>query len=204
MPSLWAGTLDEHRSLVLGSLLDAFGDLVRERGIEQTTLAAVAERAGIARSAVYNYVHDKHGLLLAHACRDIDIAAARLRERMGPDLPPADRLSRYVAASFEGFRSAAAAGDVMLALDREQQKTLLAHLEPVRELLAVLIADGLDDGTFAGGTAIELQEFVTAVIGGHRMLLARSDADSQALAARCTRLLLDGIGGGSEPTDPHT
>ena len=79
MPSLWADSLDEHRELVLGKVLSAYEALRAEVGVEAVTLTAVAQRAGIARSALYNYVKDKHGLVLLHAERTMGGATQQLQ-----------------------------------------------------------------------------------------------------------------------------
>lgn len=196
MPSIWGETIAEHRALVRERLLDAFAALVRERGIEATTLAAVAERAGIARSAVYNHVRDKHALVLAHAQRAMGEAVARLAEALEPSLPPAERLARYVEGAFRSFSDEPAAGmDLLASLDPEQQQELLAMLRPVQEMLHAIVTDGLADGTFAGGSAEELARFVAAVVDGHRHALAHGHLQPEEAARTCTALLLHGLTG---------
>lgn len=196
MPSIWGETIAEHRVLVRGRLLDAFAALVQERGLEATTLAAVAQRAGIARSAVYNHVRDKHDLLLAHAQRSMREATERLAQELDPSLPPPERLARYVQGAFRSFADDPAAGmDVLANLDAEQQRELLAMLRPVQQMLHEILVDGLADGSFAGSSAEELSRFVSAVLDGHRPALARGHMDPGEAARACTRLLLDGLAG---------
>jgi AcrR family transcriptional regulator len=201
MPPIWADTLDEHRALVLQRLLEAFGALVAERGVEATTLAAVAQRAGIARSAVYNYVRDKHDLLLAHAASTLDSAAQELAAALSADAPPAERLARYVAAAFRGFASEPG-GDLMSLLDPDQQRQLLAHLAPMREMLEQILSDGLGDGSFGDASVEELSGFVTATLGGYRLPLAHGLVDPDEGAEVCTRLLLHGLSGGAGTRRP--
>lgn len=206
MPSIWATTLEEHRALVLGRLLDAFAELLHERGLEATTVAAVAERAGIARSAVYNHVGDKHELLLAHAERLFRRAAEDLRAQLPADLPARERLRRYVAATFAGVGGEPAAGtDVMGLLDGRQQERLRAHLRPLHDLLRDVIRDGLADGSFRGGSVDDLAGFVSAVLSGYHGPLTRGELDPTTAAAQCAHLLLDGIGGsGISPPPPRS
>ena len=195
MPSIWADTLGEHRALVRQRLLDAFADLVQERGLEQTTLAAVAERAGIARSAVYNHVADKHELILAHAEQVLGVAAEHLGRALPPDLPAAERLAIYVQATFRSFAvEPAAVADVMGLLDPDQQQRLLGYLQPLRALLEQIVRDGVDEGTFRGD-AEDLTRFVWATLSGYRSAWQRVEIDADEGAAVCTRLLLGGLAG---------
>ncbi|HEY8340160.1 MAG TPA: TetR/AcrR family transcriptional regulator [Egibacteraceae bacterium] len=198
MPSIWAETLEEHRALVLGRLLDAFAELLQERGLEAITIAAVAERAGIARSAVYNHVGDKHDLLVAHAERLLRRATEDLRRRLPPELPARERLRRYVAFTFTALGDEPLVGEELMGLlDGPQQERLRAHVRPLHDILGEVIRDGLADGTFRGGSAEDLTTFVSATLAGYHGPLTRGELDPDTAAAVCTDLLLDGLTGGA-------
>ncbi|GGI03489.1 TetR/AcrR family transcriptional regulator [Egicoccus halophilus] len=191
MPSLWAENLVEHRSLVLDRLLDAFGEQVEAHGYAHVTLAAVAQQAGLARSAVYNYVRDRQDLLVAHARRDLEVAARHLDAALSAAGSPVEQLTTYVAAAFVGFASGPLRGhDPMGLLDEAKQRELVEHLRPMRDALTKILSDGLDDGSFGGGSVAELAEFVVATINGYRVAVARGQLDPHEVAARSTRLLL--------------
>lgn len=70
MPKINADTVVEHRERTLEALLDALDALVDERGFEAVSMRDIAERAGLARTAIYNYAPDKETLLAAAATRD--------------------------------------------------------------------------------------------------------------------------------------
>ena len=53
-----------------------------ERGYDAVTLADVAEAAGLARTAMYNYVPDKETLLIEFAARETDRYVGGLREAL--------------------------------------------------------------------------------------------------------------------------
>lgn len=82
-------------------LLTAFADLAAEVPLDDITLTAVAERAGLTRSAVYNYVTSKHDLLLAHTADVTRRWVDRLVREGGGTV--ADRLGRFVAATLRVF-----------------------------------------------------------------------------------------------------
>jgi AcrR family transcriptional regulator len=61
------------------AVLDAAWALLEERGAEHTTIAAVAERAGISRRAIYLHFSSRADLLLAlhaHVDEQLDLAAS--------------------------------------------------------------------------------------------------------------------------------
>ena len=192
MPTLWAESLDEHRSLVMGRLLDAFAELQAERGLDQVTLAAVAGRAGLARSAIYNYVRDKHELLFAHGERVIARFVHDLTAAAGAGERPAERLRRYVQGTFDAFARHGAGADLMPLLSPAEQQRMVDLLQPVRTVIEGIVADGLADGTFAGD-AQHLVGFVGAVLGGYRLAVGGGEDDGVPSPDEVTRLLLRGL-----------
>jgi AcrR family transcriptional regulator len=193
VPDLWASSLEAHRDLVRQRLLTAFAELAAEVPLDDITLTAVAERAGLARSAVYNYVTSKHDLLLEHTAG----VTTRWVDRLARDGDGtvAERLSRFVAATLRVFAEDRLAGHGPdMQLDAAQHERLMVALQPVRDHLSALLAEGVADGTFAGDTG-ELTTFVFATLDGYRANIARGVADPQAAAVTVTDLLLDGLRG---------
>ncbi len=56
-------TREENRLLARGRILDAARALFADRGVEQVTVAEVAQRAGVARATVFNHFTSKHALI---------------------------------------------------------------------------------------------------------------------------------------------
>jgi AcrR family transcriptional regulator len=197
MPSIWGTSLEEHRALVLERLLDAFADLVRERGVEGTTLAAVAERAGLARSAVYNHVRDKHDLVLAHTERGLRKAAEQLEASHDARLPADRRLDHFVRTAFHSWiAEPGASADLVSQLDEAQRARLFAHLAPMTRMLHSIVEDGIAEGTFRAASPDRLAGFVSATLEGYRRSLS-GDMDPDELADDVVALLLDGLSGRS-------
>jgi AcrR family transcriptional regulator len=194
VPSLWADTLDEHRALVMGRLLDAFAEVQAERGLDGVTLAAVAERAGLARSAVYNYVQDKHDLLFAHAERVIGqfVSDLQVAATSGDAVP--ERLRRYVRGSLRSFADDGGGSDLLPLLTPEEQARLFRLLAPVHDVAVEIVRDGVAEGTFAGDPGA-LVRHLMATLEGYRRGLTTDDRDVDALADTVTRLLLEGLRG---------
>jgi AcrR family transcriptional regulator len=196
MPTIWGTTLSEHRALVRERLLDAFSDLVRERGLEATTLAAVAERAGIARSAVYNHVKDKHDLLLGHTARVLEDTADELRRALDAETGPERKLRRYVEVAFTSWAAEPGAGsDLMPTLSEEEQARLRAQLAPMLRILGGLVQEGVAEGRFGAGEPSALTRFVAATLEGYRRALGSGELEPGETAEQVAGLLLHGLRG---------
>lgn len=96
MPRVEARTVAEHRRIVLGRIYRAFEALVDERGYDAVTLADVAQRAGVARTGMYNYFPDKESLLLAYTAHEMDELLSDLRADLSRIDDPLDRLDAFV------------------------------------------------------------------------------------------------------------
>ncbi|CAN5761646.1 hypothetical protein BH24ACT15_BH24ACT15_11900 [soil metagenome] len=196
MPSLWADSLDEHRALVLDRLLNAYEDVRKDVGVDGVTLAAVTRQAGLARSAVYNYVGDKHGLILAHAERVMGRAVARLRTAVAQAPTPEDKLVAYVRLTLQLQNSETGAGDdLMSLLTPEEQQQLMAMLAPIRKVLEELVVEGVSVGVF-DGDAQDLVAVVWATLGGFRMPVAAGHIAADHAAEIVSAVLLRGLTGG--------
>lgn len=73
-----------------GEILAAAQELLLESGIEQLSLRAVARRAGLAPSAVYNHFEDKDSIVLALALQSVRSLASSLEQV--PEGPAIERL----------------------------------------------------------------------------------------------------------------
>ena len=67
MPRIVASSNAEQRELTQRKVLDAFGELLFTHGLPGLTMTDVARRAGVGRTAVYNYFADLEQLLVAYA-----------------------------------------------------------------------------------------------------------------------------------------
>src|SRR5215831_1189599 len=86
-------------------ILDAALDLFREEGFEQTTMRAIAARAGVATGAAYYYFPSKDAIVLAFHRR----ACADMQPRIAAALESAEgleaRLPALICAKLESFAS---------------------------------------------------------------------------------------------------
>jgi AcrR family transcriptional regulator len=99
MPRISAPTVAEHRQRQRTALLDAAEAVIVESGVAGLTFAAVAQRAGLARSSVYEYFPSPAALLA-------ELVVDRMRgwgqatgERLLTISDPAERVAEYVRLS---------------------------------------------------------------------------------------------------------
>lgn len=188
MPRISAATVAEHRVAQRQALLKAAADLVVSDGAAAVTPTSVAERAGMARTSVYDYFPSREDLLVAVALdaferwgRDLDSYLDGV-----PDGLP--KLRRYIDATME----MAAGGRHMLAtafggieLSPESAKEIAAMHDGLQgPLLAVMDAAGFDD-------PVADAPYVQALISAGVVRVAHGEPAGEA-AERIYSLIVDG------------
>ncbi|MFF4242404.1 TetR/AcrR family transcriptional regulator [Actinomadura geliboluensis] len=99
MPKIQAPTVAEHRAAQRAALLDAARSLLSEEAERAPSMAAVARRAGLARSSVYAYFTSRDDLLDALIVDTFPRWSAYVRARMEKAGTPGDRVLAYVHAN---------------------------------------------------------------------------------------------------------
>ncbi len=119
MPKLTGGTtLAEHKAATRDAMLDAFAVELHQRPWQDLKLQTIAERAGVARTAVYNYFPDRTTLLLAWSEREMTRFMALAARELADRTDPVDRLQvlvKLVLIEFSLQRGVAASVASMLA-----------------------------------------------------------------------------------------
>jgi AcrR family transcriptional regulator len=101
MPRIDAATVAEHRARQRAALLRAAEDLLIAEGYDALTFAAVAKRAGLARSSVYDYFTSTDDLVASLVEQVLPRWLTRLSEQMGRARTPRTRLTAYVRTQLE-------------------------------------------------------------------------------------------------------
>ena len=83
MPKILAPTLTEHRDMRRAALIAAAAELARESGGTAVTMAAVAERAGLSRTAMYEYFRSSSDLVADLILDELAIWALELERAVG-------------------------------------------------------------------------------------------------------------------------
>lgn len=184
MPRITAPTVPEHRAAQERALLDAAHALLRETG-EAPTMAQLAERAGLARSSVYEYFGSRHEVLVALVRDLMPRWIERIRAAMLAAPGPAEAILAYactnVALVAEGSH---AAGEALAALTPgretdDQAARMHAQIqEPLVETLTDLgvespesVAEMVNALVYAGVQMLAAGQTLGQVTGHLRVVL---------------------------------
>lgn len=101
MPKIAAATVAEHRSLQRRALLDAARDILASGESKSPSLSAVAQRAGLARSSVYQYFKSREDLLEAVIADIFPRWSGFVAQRMAGAATAAGQVLAYADANLE-------------------------------------------------------------------------------------------------------
>ncbi|WP_020380485.1 TetR/AcrR family transcriptional regulator [Nocardiopsis chromatogenes] len=206
MPKISAPTIAAHRAQTRERILEAVAELTRTAGIDDISMTEVAARAGITRTALYNYFPDKAALLLAFA----DEATAEFMERYRAELhgvpEPTDRLSAFVRLQLEAIAEHPhpPAAELGASLGPDAYQRLADHVEPMQQLLEEVLRHGTDEGAFAAQPVAATARLVLAMIGAQRVPILRGEtsvAEAHTLVTAFTLRALGAAGSGPDRTD---
>jgi AcrR family transcriptional regulator len=145
VPRITAPTVAEHREQQLRAVLDSARAILGETRAAPT-LAATAERAGLARSSIYRYFASAEELLAAVVADVFPDWAGKVRQRVEEASTPGEKVWAYICANVDLFASSEQ--DVASALSEVADPHLLRqpmeafHAELQRPLLAALADHG--------------------------------------------------------------
>jgi AcrR family transcriptional regulator len=181
------------REAAAAALLEAAEEVVAERGLEATSIAAIAERAGVAVGTLYNYFPDRDALLAAlfDLRRSEILPGLEAAAQAARGLPTERALRAYlgeVAAVLESqrrFCRVALATEGSPARRAGKRPALLvAMTTALAELLRPAERDGADD-------------LARMMMGAFKALVQARIQDGQPLQPAADRLVdtfLHGIG----------
>jgi AcrR family transcriptional regulator len=181
-------------------ILNAAEDVIRRFGPAKATVVDVARALGVSHAAVYRHVATKAELRDMVVGRWVEMTMPSLRAIAAKTGPAPQRLRRLVDALIAVKRRRAADDpEVFTAyrtLAQGAQSVLIAHVEELVGLVAMVIRDGVKEGTFRK---------IDPVAAGRAVLLATSrfhhpahaaewtDPDIDAAYREVWTLLMDGL-----------
>jgi AcrR family transcriptional regulator len=148
-------------------LMDAAETLFSERGIDDTTVSDIIERAGVAKGTFYWHFRSKEELLDALVERAND----RYIERVTPivEADGVGALAKLAAAAAMHVEAHGAGGGIHGYLHREEnalahQKHLAREMAMLAPLLARAVEQGVAEGVFDTRYPVEATEFMLAAV----------------------------------------
>ena len=209
MPKIRGASLAEHRAHTRAALFAALGRLMRERGFDAVTLADIAQRAGVGRTAVYNHFPDKESMLLAFMGDEADRYIERVRTAVAGIDDPVTQLTAYVREQLLLDRDYHLAPGPALrdVLSEDARARLRQHVLPVEDMLRDILQRALTTG------ALPPQDLDVTVPLVHSCLTGRTlphDEPARTVVIdSITDFVLGGIGAthaarAAEPSGPAT
>jgi AcrR family transcriptional regulator len=101
MPKIQAPTIAAHREFRRQQLMAAAMELAIEGGAEAVTVSAVAHRAGLSRSSIYEYFSSSADLIADLVIEELEYYTARLAEAIKDATEPFEKIELWIA---EGLR----------------------------------------------------------------------------------------------------
>lgn len=96
MPKISADNLDEHRSQVQQRIFEALAELMDERSFDAISMAQIAAKAGLGRTAIYHHFSDREAVVVAFASHETAQYLERLRADLDEVASPVEKMRTYV------------------------------------------------------------------------------------------------------------
>ena len=189
MPRISAPTVAEHREARRRALLDAARALLVEGGAGAVRFGAVAERAGLARSSVYEYFADRAALVGAVLDDDFGTWHSAVSEAVGVAGSPLEAVAAFVRVQVRlAGGGAHAVGYALLSSalgDDVRGEVEARHASLADEVAPALREAGVRDVDGAGRL---VGAVVAAAVGE-----VRSGANPAAVAERASAFAVGGV-----------
>lgn len=101
MPKIVGVSIDEHRELTRQALFIALSNLLKEQSFDTITMAQIARRANVGRTAVYNHFADKETMLLELMSATTQQFTKILNEALEVVENPLQKLRIYIRSQLE-------------------------------------------------------------------------------------------------------
>ncbi len=101
MPRIRAASIDEHKALTKGALLDAAKALIQESGTANLPLGEIALAAGVGRTTLYDYFRDRDDLIATLVEEELPGVVESILESVPATGSPSDRLAELASRTVE-------------------------------------------------------------------------------------------------------
>ncbi|WP_179213889.1 TetR/AcrR family transcriptional regulator [Rhizobium sullae] len=177
-------------------IIEASEHHFRQRGFDKTTVADIAKGLGMSPANVYRFFHSKEELRRAVFGRTLDSGYSRALSISKLPTSAASRIKRFLklqhAMSINVIAYHRTVHELILLSFNRDRDLVDGHIARVSDVLASVIADGIDRGEFAPQDLSRLPTiFIMAAIKiWHPLLLStcRNDRPDELLDILCNAL----------------
>ena len=145
MPKITGGSLDEHREHLRHAVFEALSSLLDERSFDAISMAQLAARAGMGRTAIYHHFPDKEAVVVAFASHETEQYIERLTEVLEVADSPVERLRLYIHHHLQaGEQFHMGLGTQLYGLlSNESRMAIREHVIDVENMLNGILEDGI-------------------------------------------------------------
>lgn len=195
VPKISGATIGEHREKTSARIFRATRELIREHGLQPFSLADVAARAGVGRTAIYNYFPDRETLLLEFISGETEDYLNSLRFALDEVVHPVDRLRVFIRMQMEELLAQHVPISGMFELLNDDNRTrLLDHVRPVTAMLRDTLVEAQEERYLpTQDTSVALALVMATVSGRSSSRLGDAEAFDDKVAST-TEFILRGLG----------
>lgn len=198
MPKIRAASIDEHKALTRGSLLDAAFDVIDEAGTAEVPLGEIALAAGVGRTTFYDYFDDRDDVIASLVEDKLPDVIAELIESVPNDLETTERLATLASATVDFVATDRVFGVI---LHREVGRMGPDAQERIRESHAQLAAElstiymrGVSEGVFRPMPPYLAGRLIQDTIMSAARALIDDDSRREEITEGVQAFLLGGLG----------
>ena len=154
MPKIQAASISANREMRRQQLIGAALELAMDQGAQAVTVAAVAQKAGLARSSIYEYFASSADLIADLVIEELEYYEKRLAEAIKDATDPFEKLELWIAEGLryvqDGRHMLVKSLNTVATPDFRKDEIALGHRKLIAPLREALSATGIKDLIGAG------------------------------------------------------
>lgn len=200
VPKIIGGNLAEHRAHIRSRLFNSLSELLTDKGFESLTMAEIAAKAEVGRTAVYNHFPDKESLLLAFITEQTRRYAADIQQSLAGVSDPIERIRIYVREQLRLNSSYHMNTSMELrhTVTSDTAMELSAHAVIVEDILRSILRDAMQQGAIVEQRTEPLVHLIHATLASG--IRANEPHEYAGTIAATEEFILRGLGAQVEPT----
>jgi AcrR family transcriptional regulator len=167
VPKISADNLDDHRSQVQQRIFEAFAELMSEHSYEGISMAQIAKRAGLGRTAIYHHFPDREAVVVAFASHETNKYIERLHTVLDAADGPVEQAREYVRHHLHtGEQFHVGLGPKLYGrLSQESRLAIREHVVAVEDVLRQILRSGVASGDFSVDDEAATMTLIHACLG---------------------------------------
>jgi len=154
VPKIQAASISANREMRRQQLIGAALELAMDQGAQAVTVAAVAQKAGLARSSIYEYFASSADLIADLVIEELEYYEKRLAEAIKDATDPFEKLELWIAEGLryvqDGRHMLVKSLNTVATPDFRKDEIALGHRKLIAPLREALSATGIKDLAGAG------------------------------------------------------